>query len=169
MTNHEINALMTDARNHLNHRSRGRDARIARLQSAGIPTDREGLSRWVEQVADKKHEAAGGIYHACTVRVANGADADLPTAGAYGCRISRVPLQAESVADDPEMWAVAYGKVGPGYMEHSYVSREEAATAEAACDLTRRELLASGDCFRTRAEARAAVAKMLVERAGERV
>lgn len=174
----------------LNFRTRGHAARLERLRSLGAPVasfdsqnpcvgDRTALAAWGKVADDRDHEAAGGVYHACTVRLSSGVDFDLPTLNKIGCRITRVPVQAhlvergevlssdddgDEVLADEGFWNVFYGSVGTGYMAPSAIKLDEAATAEEAEAIVRGRLLASGECFRTRAEARVAVEKMLQAR-----
>lgn len=172
----------------LNFRTRGHAARLERLRSLGAPVasfdsqnpcvgDRAALAAWGQVADDRDHESAGGVYHACTVRLTSGADADLPTLNKIGCRIRRVPVQAHLVdAGDPlssdedaavageSFWSVCYGSVGAGFMAPTAISRDQAETAEEAEAIVRARLLAGGGCFATREEARAAVKKMLIAR-----
>lgn len=170
-------SLMHDATNHLNSRQRGMAARLARLSAGGVPTDREGMAAWLSAELDKRLESAGGVYHCCTVRKANRCDAELPTLGGIGCRISRVPVKAryvaagevveqdeegEDVIADEPFFIVQWGVVGTGFTAPTFDHASE--TAEEAEDRARQSLLMSGKCFRTRGEARVAVEKMLRER-----
>jgi hypothetical protein len=166
--------LIQDARHVLNHRSRGHEARMERLVSAGVPAvDRESLAAWLQDAEDANHS---GVYYACTVRE------DLPVRNKIGCRIVRVPIKAhlveagEATGEEDEdgqevvaqhaFWTVLYGHVGPGYMEPMHISRGKGCmTAEDAERKVRLGLLARGDCFETRAQAKIAVAKMLAARA----
>jgi hypothetical protein len=184
-------AMNADVAHVLNFRTRGHAARIERLRNLGAPVDtfdpanpytgdREALTAWGQVADDREHEAAGGVYHACTVRTSSGCDAELPTINKIGCRISRVPIKAylveagEVVSTDAygeewlaeeSFWNVCWGSVGGGWMAPSVVSFDHAETAAKAEAIVRRRLL-KGDCFTTRAAARIAVEKMLHERAG---
>lgn len=177
MTSTAINmtSLVRDAKTELHMRQRGREARLARLTVAGVPTTYPELQAWLGHQLDVEHEAAGGVFHACTVRASNGCDSDLPRRGHYGCRITRVPISArmieaghvwdgEEPVDHP-YWLVTYATAGVGYMAPGNISLDQAETAEQAEDIVRDSLLSRGDCYRTRAEAEAAVAVMLAARA----
>lgn len=172
--------LMQDARHMLNRRSRGLAARTARLEAAGVTTERAALSAWLRHAEDTLHEAAGGVYHACTVRLQNGADSDLPTAGPFGCRISRVPVRVvQFVPAEPgegpmdegsaAYWVVNFGSVGCGFMTPAYVPADDAATEQDAESLVRNRLLEdrgeSCRCFQTRAEAQEYLVGALAARA----
>lgn len=202
MTEHEITTLLNDIRIEANCRSRGRKARLVRLASAGLirPLTAEELAsndhhcawpkidmteanQWARRETDRRHEAAGGLYHACTVRVSNGTDADLPTLKAWGCRVTRLPVSAtflpagfefdaEKTLEEP-LVAVRYASVGPGFMEHGYFSLDSLdldadATEAEACRVAeqqvRASLFARGDVFSTRADAETAAIAQLHHR-----
>ncbi len=161
-------SLIKDATNHRNGRQRGKEARLARLATANVPTDRDGMAAWLADALDAQLEAARGVYHCCTVRIANGVDPDLPTQGNTGCRITRVPIKAYLVEagdadDDPVegFWNVCWGNAGPGFLEPVAILLDRAETAEQAEAIVRTALLSKRDCFATRANAHAAVEKML--------
>jgi len=177
-----MNMIQRDAENELNSRTRGREARLARLRDAGWPTEREALRRRLEDELNAQHEAAGGVFHCCTARVKNGVDRDLPARDGVGCRITRVPITATLITEDEDgeerdesewYWSVSGGVVGVGSMGCSTVmfgasgdSSHECATAEEAEAYARERLLAGGECVRTYAEARALCVEMLARRVG---
>ncbi len=172
MTATATNDLLISEANHiLNGRVRGRAAKLARLQAAGVPTDRQALQEWLEAALDSQHEAAGGLYHACTVNIRSGTDPNLPTAGRIGCRVTRVPIHATLVTersdDDADgftpYWSVYYGGVGIGWLVPVQIY-DGTKTKEEVEVLVRERLLAKGECYRTRQEASEAAIKMLRDR-----
>lgn len=171
--------LIQDCQHELNFRQRGREARLQRLIEAGIPTDRDGIRSWMNRAMDARLEADGGIYHACTVRVSSGCDPDLPQTNRIGCRITRVPIKAHYIPKGMEIngedgystetveepyWSVYWGSVGTGWMAPVTIPTDGCTSAEQAEQIVRERLLKRDDCFRTRAEAVAAVEKMLAKR-----
>ena len=161
----KFDTLIADARTHLNGRSRGREARLARLADGGCPCDEAGMRAWLEARLDAELEAASGVYHACTVCISSGVDKSLPTCRHWGCRITRVPLRARRCdgGDEEAYWIVLIGQIGVGYRSYTYDF--ESATAEEAVSRARHALLARDDSFATRREARLAVEHMLAARA----
>ena len=138
--------------------------------------DWPGIWVYLQLAVDRDHEAAGGLYHVGTVRVECGVDVDLPTREGIGCRVRRLPLGAtwlvepddeyenyDDAANFRPHWLVRYGNAYTGCM--SPTRDFESKTADEACEWRRARLFAHGDCFRTRAEARAAVVGMLAVRA----
>ena len=169
-----LNSLMTDARNELNGRTKGRDARLDRLAAAGIPTARNDLAEWSNARLDEALEASGGVYHVCTARISSGVDGDLPTKGKCGCRISRVEIKAtlypagfEFTDEDGPLteaiYLVRWANVGTGFMEPKSFTAENYESADEVERMVRQNLLAK-DCFLTRAEAIAAAIEMLNKR-----
>ena len=178
-----MDALNRDAQNELNGRQKGRAARLRRLEAAGAPiADRAALARWLRDREDAA--SPGAVYHACTARVANGADRDLPQQGNLGCRVTRIPVDAtywpagsefsdlDEPVDEPFI-SVAFGTVGTGWMmpvsvDPADLSTEAEASQGEICaaaeQLIRRDLLERQGCYPTRAEAEAAAAGMLSAR-----
>lgn len=168
------NDLINKAENHLrrNH-SAGREAE---LLAAGVPArDPSELASWVKESRrsneDELASIGRGVFHACTVRVSNGVDSDLPTINHIGCRITFVDLAASIDAEcEPEedgsvRWCITWGNVGPGFLEHAYVWDSADADAELVLARHRAVMLRRDDCFATRSEAEAAVKQMLERRA----
>jgi hypothetical protein len=190
--------LLQDIRHESNARSRGRKARLIRLADAGLirpltaaelasedfhcawpVVDMTKVYEWARVEADRCHEAAGGLYHACTVSVKNGVDENLPTAHGVGCRVTRVPVRAFMVRDaDEPIVAVLADNVGPGFMETGHYTADmldmsaddfdEDEALRAAEALVRRSLLSRDDVFETRAQAEASAVSQLRIRAGGR-
>lgn len=160
--------LIDDATHELDGRQRGRTARLARLAAAGVATDRRSLQAWLDAALDAAHEAAGGLYHASTVRVSSGCDDGLPKERGIGCRITRVPIVAEhvQVGDDESAeetyYVVRFGSVTAGCLAPTF-DRASTSCAEAE-SRARSELLRQGDCYLTRAAAVTAASQMLRER-----
>ena len=155
--------LIDDARHELNHRSRGRADRHARLTAAGVPLDHTGLRLWLESTLNTAHEATRGVFHFCTARESSGVDSFLPTRSNIGCRITRVPLAAEYVSfcdesgeittlEEP-FYRIAYGNPGKGWLSTTTVCATEASSESEAVEIARAKLLARGDCTATYAEA----------------
>jgi hypothetical protein len=169
------NDLINQAENHLRRKhSAGREAE---LLSKGVPaTDFDALNRWVKEARRSNQDelacAGRGVFHACTVRVANGVDSDLPTVNHIGCRVTFVDLAAtidtecEPDEDGSVRWCITWGNVGPGFLEHAYVWDSPNADPDAVLDRHRAFMLKRDDCFATRSEAETAVKKMLEQRAG---
>ena len=154
--------LIDDAKRELDGRQRGREGRLARLAAAGAPTDRKGLAKWRSNALDANLEARGGLYHCRTIRIANGADADLPTLGHVGCVISRITIDVELVTHDD----------GEAYDEPEWLFRNQygstscffSKSKESAIADCRRQLLYTGDYAETRQAALKLVTQMLHER-----
>jgi hypothetical protein len=172
--------LIQTAENHL--RRKHSPGREQRLLDAGLPADdRPALTRWIRDARDANLIERGGIFFACTVRIANGVDADLPTLKHWGCRVIRVPIEATTydTGDEGEPLDelhvnVRYASVGTGFMEPGFypVSNlpvDDDATPEEACRAAEKRvrdaLLRREDCFPTRAQAEAAAIEMLRRRA----
>ena len=168
------NDLINKAENHLRRKhSAGREAE---LLAAGVPaTDFDALTSWVKEARrsneDELASIGRGVFYACTVRVSNGVDHDLPIANHIGCRVTFVDLAATIDTDcEPEedgsvRWCITWGNVGPGFLEHAYVWDSADADAELVLARHRAVMLRRDDCFATRSEAETAVKKMLEQRA----
>lgn len=165
--------LINSAVNHL--RRSPSEPRRQTLLAAGLPADdAAALARWIRAASDANAIDAGCVFHACTARVSNGVDADLPTIGKVGCRVSVVPVSARIDAEASDMrcrqvrWVITWGNCGTGFMEPVWIDAPKSADpAQVAAD-HRARMLQRGDCFATRAEAEAAAIRLLHERTAAR-
>jgi len=165
--------LIADATAELNFRTRGRDARLARLAAGGVPVDRDALRVWLEAALDAELESNGGLYLCGTCRTHHGVDAELPQRNKIGCKITRVPLHAtlggptDSPLDDERHEAPSDSR---WFVDERYlVNAEDAATAAEAEAVVRARLLKKGCCATTRLEAVLMVTAMLERRTRRRV
>ena len=168
------NDLINQAENHFRRKhSAGREAE---LLAAGVPaTDFDALTSWVKEARrsneDELASIGRGVFHACTVRVSNGVDADLPTVNHIGCRVTFVDLAAtidtecEPDEDGSVRWCITWGNVGPGFLEHAYLWDSAEADPQVVLHRHRTAMLRRDDCFAMRLEAELAVKKMLEKRA----
>lgn len=207
MNEQQITQLLADIKHESDFRSRGRMARLIRLSDARLirpldddekqlaeqdvtcafpRVDMSAAKAWARLQHDVRHEAVGGVYHACTARISNGVDEDLPTERHWGCRVMRVPVRAAyhevgtpsaTGAAEPleeSMIVVSYGDVGVGSMWPVSLSLDDLdlpndAEPKEACrvaeTLVRSRLLKRNDVFVTRPEAEASAAIELCKRA----
>jgi hypothetical protein len=161
--------LINAARNHLNRKLSL--SRETMLREAGVPIDdRAALARWVRAADDANAIETGCVFHACTVRISNGVDADLPRTRCHGCRVTCVPLSAKIDRDRSDMrcrivtWSITNGNVGPGYMLSASLDGPRTSSPAAIVAQHRAAMLRRNDCFATRAEAESAVTIMLAQR-----
>ena len=95
--------LMQDARHELNFRSRGREERIARLQAAGVPLEREALAAWLAAETVKQQEAEGYLFAFDVIRRKTGAmgqelKVDLALPHTHRIGITIVAAKPESIS-----------------------------------------------------------------------
>lgn len=169
--------LIAQATNHLNRKQQ--------LIAAGVPANNKSeLAAWIKMAtrANESEIAAAGkaVFHACTARVSNGVDADLPTIGGVGCRISFVPLRAEILSgeetSDSEAWentpnefgevrwGIYWGSCGTGYMAPVFINAPAEAEPQEVVATHRKTMLKKDNFFASREEAELAVTKMLEAR-----
>jgi len=95
-----MNELIHAARHVLNGRRRGREQRLALLAKHGVPTEYSELQKWLASATRDVQQADGYWFRGWSARTSNGVEADLPTFGKFGCRISAAKPRTFFIDDE---------------------------------------------------------------------